>query len=198
MVHDITFRYAYVTNDDLCSLETLRGESLIVIRGPRGTSLEVPDPDEGMSGGNRRYEIHLKSTNGAIEVILLENKQNKWNVDDGDRGSGAQQRALGHPGGASTSSDAILDDPYRQSGARRGLPMHDAQVGMPGAEFDAEAFPHLLLDDVHQSIQPLTYVPTTDGGLVTSVTRDNEGLSDFFGIYEMDAFDFGAAPSDLE
>ena len=37
---------AYVTHDDIRSLPSFEGETLIAIKAPPGTQLEVPDPDE--------------------------------------------------------------------------------------------------------------------------------------------------------
>jgi len=73
---------AYVTVDDVCGLQSMQGESLLVLKAPSGTKLEVPDPDEGMPKGRRRYQIHLKSGGDPIDVFLLENSavqsNNNW------------------------------------------------------------------------------------------------------------------------
>lgn len=177
--------YAFVTNEDLCSLDMLRGESLIVIRGPRGTNLEVPDPDEGMSIGKRRYEIHLKSTNGEIEVILLENKQNRWNVDNPEK-KAAQQRPIMHPSSSVDAFPQQFGDPF-QAQAAQGLHLSGDFAAQPFAEFG-------YLDDTNAT-QQLQYIPLPDSGLDTSVTQENEGLSDWFGMYPdmpfVDGFDGG-------
>ena len=44
---------------------------MIAIKAPSGTTLEVPDPDEGMEYPQRRYQIYLKSHAGPIEVFLV-------------------------------------------------------------------------------------------------------------------------------
>ncbi|KAH0619554.1 hypothetical protein JD844_000273 [Phrynosoma platyrhinos] len=49
---------AYVTDEDLC--KCFPGDTLLAIRAPSGTQLEVPVP-----------EIHLKSTSGPIDVLLV-------------------------------------------------------------------------------------------------------------------------------
>lgn len=66
---------AYVTHQDLRSLPNLRGETLIAIKAPSGTTLEVPDPDEGMEKPQRRYQIYLKSTSGPIDVYLVSQQE---------------------------------------------------------------------------------------------------------------------------
>ncbi|XP_054856853.1 transcription factor E2F4 [Eublepharis macularius] len=60
-------RLAYVTDEDLC--KCFAGDTLLAIRAPSGTQLEVPVP-EGLNG-QKKYQIHLKSTSGPIEVLLV-------------------------------------------------------------------------------------------------------------------------------
>ncbi|XP_027762228.1 transcription factor E2F4 isoform X3 [Empidonax traillii] len=60
-------RLAYVTHEDICKCFT--GDTLLVIRAQSGTRLEVPIP-EGLNG-QKKYQIHLKSTSGPIDVLLV-------------------------------------------------------------------------------------------------------------------------------
>ncbi|XP_077166963.1 transcription factor E2F4 [Paroedura picta] len=60
-------RLAYVTDEDLC--KCFSGDTLLAIRAPSGTQLEVPVP-EGLNG-QKKYQIHLKSTSGPIDVLLV-------------------------------------------------------------------------------------------------------------------------------
>uniref|UniRef100_A0A8B9QFR7 E2F transcription factor 4 n=1 Tax=Apteryx owenii TaxID=8824 RepID=A0A8B9QFR7_APTOW len=60
-------RLAYVTHEDICKCFT--GDTLLAIRAPSGTRLEVPIP-EGING-QKKYQIHLKSTSGPIDVLLV-------------------------------------------------------------------------------------------------------------------------------
>uniref|UniRef100_A0A8C6ZS97 E2F transcription factor 4 n=1 Tax=Nothoprocta perdicaria TaxID=30464 RepID=A0A8C6ZS97_NOTPE len=57
----------YVTHEDICKCFT--GDTLLAIRAPSGTRLEVPIP-EGING-QKKYQIHLKSTSGPIDVLLV-------------------------------------------------------------------------------------------------------------------------------
>ncbi|MBN3317915.1 E2F4 factor, partial [Atractosteus spatula] len=59
---------AYVTHEDICSC--FKGDTLLAIRAPSGTQLEVPIP-EAVMNGQKKYQIHLKSTSGPIEVLLV-------------------------------------------------------------------------------------------------------------------------------
>ncbi|XP_037587252.1 transcription factor E2F4-like [Cebus imitator] len=58
---------AYVTHEDIC--RCFAGDTLLAIQAPSGTSLEVPIP-EGLNG-QKKYQIHLKSVSGPIEVLLV-------------------------------------------------------------------------------------------------------------------------------
>jgi len=62
---------SYVTHEDIRNLVNFHGETLIAIKAPSGTTLEVPDPDEGMQPPHRRYQIFLKSSGGPIDVYLV-------------------------------------------------------------------------------------------------------------------------------
>eukprot|EP00064_Thunnus_orientalis_P006244 superscaffoldBa00000644_g6260 len=48
----------------------LAGDTLLAIRAPIGTQLEVPIP-EAVLNGQRKYQIRLKSSSGPIEVLLV-------------------------------------------------------------------------------------------------------------------------------
>ncbi|XP_060693819.1 transcription factor E2F4 [Hemiscyllium ocellatum] len=61
-------RLAYVTHEDMC--RCFKGDTLLAIQAPSGTQLEVPIP-EGSLNGQKKYQIHLKSTTGPINVLLV-------------------------------------------------------------------------------------------------------------------------------
>jgi len=64
------YQLAYATHEDIC--KCFKGETLLAIQAPNGTQLEVPIP-ELMTGvhAKKRYQIHLKSTDGQIYVLLI-------------------------------------------------------------------------------------------------------------------------------
>ena len=53
--------HMYVRFPDITKMPNYNTETVIGIRAPTGTSLEVPDPDQGMKPGDRRYEMYLSS-----------------------------------------------------------------------------------------------------------------------------------------
>ncbi|XP_026156548.1 transcription factor E2F2 isoform X2 [Mastacembelus armatus] len=57
-------RLGYVTYQDIRSVSTLRDQTVIAVKAPAETKLEVPDT----AGGS--LQIYLKSKNGPIEVYL--------------------------------------------------------------------------------------------------------------------------------
>jgi hypothetical protein len=70
----------FVTYDDIRMLPRLRGETIMAIKAPPGTRLRVPDPDEGMPRGQRRYELFLKSENNQpIDVFLVSDERSTAN-----------------------------------------------------------------------------------------------------------------------
>lgn len=64
-------KWLYVTDDDIKSLPCFQNQTLIAIKAPHGTTLEVPDPDEVNDYPQRRYRIVLRSTMGPIDVYLV-------------------------------------------------------------------------------------------------------------------------------
>ncbi|NXW88998.1 E2F2 factor, partial [Alopecoenas beccarii] len=55
---------AYVTYQDLCAISSFQGQTVIAVKAPPETQMEVPDLSED------NLQLHLKSTNGPIEVYL--------------------------------------------------------------------------------------------------------------------------------
>eukprot|EP00123_Amoebidium_parasiticum_P014679 comp22597_c0_seq1/m.34634 comp22597_c0_seq1/g.34634 ORF comp22597_c0_seq1/g.34634 comp22597_c0_seq1/m.34634 type:complete len:343 (-) comp22597_c0_seq1:313-1341(-) len=64
-------RLAYVTHSDIRGIPSFKQDTLITIKAPSGTRLEVPDPDETVEASRRKYQIYLKSSGGAIDVYLV-------------------------------------------------------------------------------------------------------------------------------
>uniref|UniRef100_A0AAY4DZ71 E2F/DP family winged-helix DNA-binding domain-containing protein n=1 Tax=Denticeps clupeoides TaxID=299321 RepID=A0AAY4DZ71_9TELE len=59
---------SYVTHEDVCGC--FNGDTLLAVRAPSGTQLEVPLPEAAVNG-QRSYQVHLRSSSGPIEVLLL-------------------------------------------------------------------------------------------------------------------------------
>ncbi|RID69733.1 hypothetical protein BRARA_C01810 [Brassica rapa] len=64
-------KWLFVTEEDIKSLPRFQNQTLIAVKAPHGTTLEVPDPDEAGDLPQRRYRIILRSTMGPIDVYLV-------------------------------------------------------------------------------------------------------------------------------
>ncbi|KAJ1440743.1 Winged helix-like DNA-binding domain superfamily [Sesbania bispinosa] len=64
-------------------LNNCNNETLIAIKAPHGTTLEVPDPDEAVDYPQRRYRIVLRSTMGPIDVYLVSQFEEKFEEING-------------------------------------------------------------------------------------------------------------------
>ncbi|KAM7271016.1 hypothetical protein ACFE04_030230 [Oxalis oulophora] len=71
-------RWLFVTEEDIKNLPCFQNETLIAIKAPHGTTLEVPEPDEGVDYPQRRYRIILRSTMGPIDVYLVSQFEEKF------------------------------------------------------------------------------------------------------------------------
>ncbi|XP_058098815.1 transcription factor E2FB-like [Magnolia sinica] len=67
-------KWLYVTKEDIKSLPGFQNETVVAIKAPHGTTIEVPDPDEGVDFPHRRYQLLLRSTMGPIGCYLLSGK----------------------------------------------------------------------------------------------------------------------------
>jgi len=106
-------RYMYVVYNDITSLPMYSKDTVIGIKAPSGTSLEVPDPDEGMRPGMRKFQMYLSSRSsyglgargGPINVYLIRPKVG---------GSGGEERSLQKP-----PARYIAETPHRYSEEER-------------------------------------------------------------------------------
>ncbi|KAM3322813.1 hypothetical protein P3S67_003964 [Capsicum chacoense] len=62
-------------------------ETLIAVKVPHGTTLEVPDPDEVVDYPQRRYRIILRSTMGPIDTYLVSKFEKKFEEMNSDEPS---------------------------------------------------------------------------------------------------------------
>ncbi|MQL89381.1 hypothetical protein Taro_021955 [Colocasia esculenta] len=70
-------RWLYVMEEDIKGVPCFQNETLIAIKAPHGTTLEVPDPDEAVDYPQRRYRIVLRSTMGPVDVYLVSQFEEK-------------------------------------------------------------------------------------------------------------------------
>ncbi|POM81439.1 Transcription factor [Phytophthora palmivora] len=75
--------FCYVTHDDMRRQDSFADQSVMAIKAPPGTTLEVPDPDEGMPIGKRRFQIFLKSTGMGNCSRVYRPVQRSYDSDSG-------------------------------------------------------------------------------------------------------------------
>ncbi|CAN7054509.1 unnamed protein product [Brassica oleracea var. botrytis] len=64
-------RYMFMTEEDITSLPCFHNQTLLAIKAPTASCIEVPDPDEVMSFPQRQYRMVIRSRMGPIDVYLL-------------------------------------------------------------------------------------------------------------------------------
>ncbi|NXR63746.1 E2F6 factor, partial [Rhadina sibilatrix] len=67
----IIFTHAYVTYQDIRSIQAFQEQIVIAIKAPEETKLEIPIPKDD------HIEVHVKSTKGPIDVYLCEVEKEK-------------------------------------------------------------------------------------------------------------------------
>lgn len=76
-------KWLFVTEEDIKTLPGFQNQTLIAVKAPHGTTLEVPDPDEAVDSPQRRYRIILRSTMGPIDVYLVSEFEKKFEETNG-------------------------------------------------------------------------------------------------------------------
>eukprot|EP00962_Isochrysis_galbana_P050990 scaffold22350_cov124-Isochrysis_galbana.AAC.7 len=100
--------HAYVTHEDIRGIEAFHADTVIAIKAPSGTTLEVPDPDEGMEQGQRRYQIYLKSQTGPVEVFLVSPTPGEGDeTDDAGGAAGPSFEGWASAGAVESAGDAV-------------------------------------------------------------------------------------------
>ncbi|XP_074510314.1 transcription factor E2F3-like isoform X1 [Sebastes fasciatus] len=175
-------KYAYVTYQDIKQLGNLRDQTVIVVKAPTDTKLEVPEPDESLS-------IHLTSTKGPIEVLLCPDEENdpRSPVKNGGmdiNGNSPFLKVLQGPTCTSTSSSPSLA-PTSSSSA----------VSVTTLSPISSPYTSLLQqteDQIPASLGPFLNLgpPLLDQDDYLLGLGDDQGISDLF-----DACDFDKMPS---
>ncbi|XP_071908487.1 transcription factor E2FA-like isoform X3 [Coffea arabica] len=101
---DDRIRWLFVTEEDIKTLPCFQNETLIAIKAPHGTTLEVPDPDEAVDYPQRRYRIILRSTMGPIDVYLVSQFEEKF--EDVNGGEPSMRYALASSSGSNDNPAA--------------------------------------------------------------------------------------------
>ncbi|XP_076350069.1 transcription factor E2F3-like [Tachypleus tridentatus] len=152
-------RFAYVTYRDLRSTPSLADQTVVAIKAPPETRLEVPDPRE-------KLQIWLKSENGEIEVYLCPDDEERQHRNEGTS-SGVED---------ADSRDSLKGDPA----LKYALISEDDDLAPMGKNF--------LLETEDQNGDPLPFLhfePPLSEDDYSFTLDDAEGLSDLFDEYNL-------------
>lgn len=190
---------------DIRGLECFKDSTVIAIKAPPGTTLEVPDPDEGAEGGNRRYQIYLRSAGGGIDVYLVSQLPEEIQVthesfppdaaenDAAAAAAAAAQLGLGTPTGlgplglkAESDGAGIGSASDLFSGEQMGMPSPRTQAALDGLAASDEHFfnrfansPGQLHSEAHSGLLKVSPLKM-DSEFPYSLIDGEEGISDFF------------------
>ncbi|XP_047407072.1 transcription factor E2F6-like [Sciurus carolinensis] len=95
-------KLAYVTYQDIHSIQAFHEQIVIAVKAPEETRLDVPAPKEDS------ITVHIRSTRGPIDVYLCEVEQNHSNGKTSDRvgTSSSKSKHPEHPEKGEKSSSA--------------------------------------------------------------------------------------------
>ncbi|XP_057973134.1 transcription factor E2FC [Malania oleifera] len=68
----------FLTKEDIMNLPCFQNQTLIAIKAPQASSVEVPDPDEDVTFPQRQFRIIVRSTTGPIDVYLLSKYEGQY------------------------------------------------------------------------------------------------------------------------
>ncbi|XP_064157756.1 transcription factor E2F2 [Anguilla rostrata] len=181
-------RLGYVTYQDIRSVASLQDQTVIAVKAPSETKLEVPE-----SSGDC-LQIYLKSTNGPIEVYLCPEE----GQEDGSPVKGTTPKKEAPQPAAESPQYAVKQEPLeaeipRPAGAAAaaaepsrplldvegilGLPPSLLQITedqLPGSAFAPEAAAPFV-----------SFSPPLDHDDYLWSLEDGEGVSDFFDAYDL-------------
>ncbi|XP_078067259.1 transcription factor E2F4 [Mustelus asterias] len=171
-------RLAYVTHEDMC--RCFKGDTLLAIQAPSGTQLEVPVPEGGLNG-QKKYQIHLKSTTGPINVLLV-NKDTSSSSPVVVPVPPPEDLIQCPPALPTTPQrPALASHPEAEptSPAQSACPSTASQIPPPQPRPTTPTVPSASVQDPHSntsnvlSLEPLNLVPTPAS---QSVTMDTQPL----------------------
>ncbi|XP_050365848.1 transcription factor E2FC [Argentina anserina] len=68
-------KYLYLKEGDILSLPCFQNQTLIAIKAPHASTIEVPDPDEDIDYPQGQYRMTVRSATGQIDCYLLSDYQ---------------------------------------------------------------------------------------------------------------------------
>lgn len=175
-----TQKFAYLTYEDVQQIPSLKEQTVIVIRAPAETKLEVPHPEESL-------QVHLSSTQGPIEAFLC--SENSLPL-------GATGNYFHSSTNGKTSSPFVPYSPFVQVSSKdkdnRTSGLDNTSNTPSGPTLNSPAVSPV--SPMQTSLQSQSFVTLTppsafsiDGGeYILSLNEEEEGITDLFSSFELD------------
>uniref|UniRef100_A0A4W3JSV5 Transcription factor E2F2-like n=1 Tax=Callorhinchus milii TaxID=7868 RepID=A0A4W3JSV5_CALMI len=154
---------AYVTYQDICSVGSFKDQTVIAVKAPPETRLEVPDIiDENL-------QIYLKSTNGPIEVYLC--PEEVLEESSPGKSSTPKKPQRGSAVSKPVAVTSLLDCEDGVLGLPHNL-LQQTEDQLPSSSYSDTPF--------------VSFSPTLDREDYLWSLEDGEGVSDLFDSYDLD------------
>lgn len=195
--HEDNQRLGYVTYQDIRSIGSLKDQTVIAVKAPADTKLEVPD-----TAGQGSLQIYLKSTNGPIEVYLCPEE----GLEDASPAKSAVTpkkefpQPLGPPATTlmAPPSYSIKEEPT-ESNMSTAAPAASSATATSSSLLDVEGLlglPPSLLQITEDQLPCASFTPDPNTSFVSLSPpldhddylwslEDDEGVSDFFDTYDL-------------
>ncbi|XP_012665297.1 transcription factor E2F5 isoform X2 [Otolemur garnettii] len=179
MDDSVNNRFSYVTHEDVCNC--FNGDTLLAIRAPSGTQLEVPIPEMNLNG-QKKYQINLKSCSGPIHVLLInkESSSSKPVVFPVPPPDDLTQ---------SSSQSSTPVTPQKSNTEPQNLPeQHVSERGQnfqqtPATDISSGSISGDIIDELMSSdVFPLLRLSPTPADDYNFNLDDNEGVCDLFDV----------------
>ncbi|XP_016103103.1 transcription factor E2F3-like [Sinocyclocheilus grahami] len=170
-------QYAYVTYQDIRRIKSLKDQTVIAVKAPSETKLEVPDPKESL-------QVHLSSSKGPIDVFLC--------TDGGDSGS-LLQNGLdvngNHPAFLKVSQESATDgmaDGVKMNGSSNGSVNGYGPLTGSAPMSPLSSSLSSILQQPEESIPFVPLSPALLSDEYMLGLGDEQGISDLFDSCDLD------------
>ncbi|XP_038584541.1 transcription factor E2F2 isoform X3 [Micropterus salmoides] len=184
-------RLGYVTYQDIRSNGSLRDQTVIAVKAPADTKLEVPD-----TAGQGSLQIYLKSKNGPIEVYLCPEEGLE---DASPVKSVTPKKEFPQPLGPPTATQVVPPSYSIKEEPVESAPATSSAAASSSSLLDVEGLlglPPSLLQITEDQLPGTSFTPDPNTPFVNFSPpldhddylwslEDGEGVSDFFDTYDL-------------
>lgn len=172
---------AYVTYQDIRNIDSLDEQTVIAIKAPPETRLEVPDPEHNI-------QIWLKSSKGPIEVYLCPEDTTENTADTSSSSIGSVSSSCGEESSRSsftTSEDSTSCDSFKENNRSSGM----KNALLEYQDISPDSVKNLLQQTEDQDLDASPFMalePPLDMEEYILSLNEGDGISDLFDAYDFD------------